>query len=71
MPEARDGEELRHALQQPEHRALEVADRMHEGAEATRCAVFGPVLNQAKTKHASPTRNAAMPCFTWWWLEPA
>ena len=25
---------------------------------------FGPVLNQAKTKQASPTRNAAMPCFT-------
>ena len=32
VAEARDGEELGHALQQPEHRRLEVADRVHSGA---------------------------------------
>ena len=32
---------------------------------------FGPVLNQANTRHATPTRNDAMPCLTWWWPEPA
>ena len=32
---------------------------------------LGPVWNQAKAKHASPTSTAAMPCFTWWCAEPA
>ena len=27
-------------------------------------ARLGPVRNQAKTKHARPTSNAAIPCFT-------
>src|SRR5262249_39909359 len=29
-----------------------------------------PVWNQAKTSSATPTRNDAIPCLTWWWPEP-
>jgi len=66
VAEARDGKELGHALEEAEHRPLEVADR-HYVARAR----FGPVLNQANARQASPTRNDAMPCFVWWWLDPA
>ena len=72
MTEARDREQLGHALEQPEHDALEVGDRMHSGGVGRLGSrFFGPVLNQAKARQASPTRKAAMPCFTWWWLDPA
>src|SRR5262249_7192927 len=40
MSEARNREELRDALEQPEHRPLEVADRMH--ARRLRRALLGP-----------------------------
>src|SRR5581483_7939542 len=66
MAEARDGKELGNALEKAEHRPLEVADR-HYVVRAR----FGPVLNQANARQASPTRNDAMPCFVWWWLDPA
>ena len=60
VAEARDGEQLGHALQQAEHRGMEVGDRHYAEAERV---FLGPVLNQANAKQARPTRNAAMPCF--------
>ena len=36
-----------------------------------RLSEAGPVWNQANTKQAIPSRNAAMPCLKWWVLDPA
>ena len=56
----------------PSTARLEVADRVHSAGVGRLAALFfGPLLNQAKARHARPTRKAAMPCFTWWWLDPA
>ena len=71
VAEARDREELRDALEQSQDDRLGVGDQLgddHGDAAFVRC---GPLRNQAKTRQASPTRNAASPCFTWWWLDPA
>ena len=70
MSEARDRKELRHALKEPEHDRAGVGDQL--GGD--HAVVVGPLRaerNQAKTRQATPSRNAAMPCFTWWWSEPA
>ncbi len=63
VPEARDREQLGDALQEPEDDRPRVRDQ--RGEDQAVLERFGPVRNQANTKHASPTRNAAMPCFTW------
>ena len=62
VPEARDREELGHALEEPEHDRLPVADQRggdHVPEAAGRC--FLPVWNQANTSSASPTRNGGDP----------
>ena len=70
VPEARDREQLGDALQQPENDRLRVRDQVGED-HVSAVERFGPVWNQAKAKQARPTRNAAMPCLTWWWPDPA
>ena len=52
---------------------LEVGDRVHRARRLAAGAVraSGPLWNQAKTKQPTPRTRAAMPCLTWWWLEPA
>src|SRR5581483_7431166 len=66
VPVARDREELGHPLQQSEGGRLAVRDHARRPRRAA-----GPLANQAKASAASPTTNAAIPCFTWWWLDPA
>ena len=70
MPEARDREQLGDALQQPQNDRLWVRDQVCED-HVSAVERFGPVWNQANAKQARPTRKAAMPCLTWWWLDPA
>ncbi len=71
VPEARDREELGDALQEPRGRSPAGRRSARRGSRRAGRAASGRVRNQAKTRQASPTRNAAIPCFTWWWLEPA
>src|SRR5207245_2286616 len=63
VAEARDGKELRDALEQAEHDRLRVADGRC-GDDHSEAARFGPVWNQAKASAARPTRNEAIPCLT-------
>ncbi len=72
VAEARDREELGHALEQSEEDGLPVGDERGEDQAASSLAgCLLPVWNQAKIRSASPTRNAAIPCFTWWCPDPA
>src|SRR4029450_18665 len=61
------------ALQQAEHDRLPVGDRQRSAADyAAALRGRGPAeRNQANTRHASPSRNEAIPCLTWWWFDPA
>ena len=70
VAEARDREELRDALERPEDDRPGVRDQ-GEQDHASEAVRLGPLRNHANTKQAIPSRNAAMPCFAWWWLEPA
>src|SRR5262249_49269062 len=69
VPEARDREELGDALQEPQDDRLGIRDQGREDQLAL--GRFCPERNQAKTRQATPSRNAAIPCLTWWWFEPA
>src|SRR5262249_6573874 len=71
VPETRDREELGHSLEESEHARLEVRDLRREDQVSDGCSRFLPVWNQAKTRSATPRRNDAIPCFTWWCPDPA
>src|SRR5204862_1203881 len=69
VAEARDREELGDALQEPQDDRLGIGDQL--GGDHSAVVRFGPLRNHANTRQATPSRKAAIPCFTWWWLEPA
>src|SRR6266550_7275659 len=66
VPEARDGEQLADALEEPKDDCLEVADRLGGDHVPEGCSAlpFLPVWNQAKIRRATPSRNEAITCFT-------
>ena len=49
---------------QPQHDRAGIGDQRCDDHVA-RVVRFGPVRNQANTRQARPTRNAAIPCLAW------
>src|SRR5262245_13828259 len=68
VAKARDRKQLGDALEQSQDDRLEVADRCCCGDHAADCRAFRspPDWNHAKTRSATPSRKAAIPCLTWW-----
>src|SRR5207247_7873103 len=56
VPEARNRKELGDALQEPEDDRPRIRDQRREDQVAVR---FGPLRNQANTRHATPPRKPA------------
>ena len=64
VPEARDREELGHALQQTEHDRLQIGDRRGGDHAAAERVVVAAGLEPGEDSSATPTRNDANPCLT-------
>ena len=64
VAEARDREKLGDALEQAEEDRLPVRDERRRDGQVGDVR-FSPVWNHAYTRHAAPSRNAAIPCLTW------